>query len=413
MNEAIRHKTIDDNIENDETHCEFVDPYVDDNCNANANSNKLDGTKYEIKAIRVSYEDRYEWRKWVNRQPKTVLSDGTKVTLNVLFDLFREEKDGMAWPSKGYLAVESGGVDDRTIYNRLNQAESAYALIIGNRGGGVHHYDNGEVEGNTCHYYMAQPGKPLQGMEGDTLKNDAGYPEKSRAIPGKMTHDTLKPVSDNKPIDNPIHKPTDTPNPSASFGDVAGGGTVDPFSIEKEDSPPLVPSLDTDSTSFTEGTTALNPEAPNPSAMDDARAREPGNGVQGTQPVPRVPADLPVATDEQRAALCAAWSITWPDSSKTYRAIQRERAAMEVTVVLDAIEVLYIPRDEGAERALFDHIAAAVAKHRTEMMARRGEGTLTHEAIANVLAAAEVRPLGAGPQANEISDELLEEGKWL
>jgi hypothetical protein len=142
--------------------------------------------------------------------------------------------------------------------------------------------------------------------------------------------------------------------------------------------------------------------------MCDARAREPGN------PLPRVAADLPVATEEQRADLCAAWSIRWPDSSKMFPASKIEHETMCEMIGHDALAVLgRIIQTHSIDRDLWDRVRSALGKWRHELAWRRAEGNLSHEAMANVLAAAEIQPLDVQPPTYEISDELLEEGKWL
>ena len=247
------------------------------------------------KAIRVAYEDRWDWWKWVKRQPKSILSDGTKVTLSVLFDCFREEKGGLAWPSKEYLAIESGGVTERAIYGRIEQAENAQALIVANRGGGIVRHDNGTSDGVTCHYYMGIPGSLLQGM----------------------------------------------------------------------------------------------------------------------RPVP-----LPVATEDQRAALCAAWDMDWPVDGKMFKRTSMSHADAKYLCVNDALDVLGYLSDSGATLKMTKHVDSVLGPYRSELARQRCLGELSWATVANVLAVIGLKPPDA-PQdqipayvAVDI-DQLLEEGKWL
>ena len=365
------------------------------------------------KAIRVAYEDRWDWWKWVKRQPKSILSDGTKVTLSVLFDCFREEKGGLAWPSKEYLAIESGGVTERAIYGRIEQAENAQALIVANRGGGIVRHDNGTSDGVTCHYYMGIPGSLLQGMNDDTLKFSASYPEVERSIPGSSARYTLKQASYNTPIDTSKENPIDNPNPRTSFEGEADSGTVDFISVEIEGTPPLFPSLDTVGTTVSDEPIALSPETLNPSAMEDARAREPGSLLQGMRPVP-----LPVATEDQRAALCAAWDMDWPVDGKMFKRTSMSHADAKYLCVNDALDVLGYLSDSGATLKMTKHVDSVLGPYRSELARQRCLGELSWATVANVLAVIGLKPPDA-PQdqipayvAVDI-DQLLEEGKWL
>jgi hypothetical protein len=410
MNESV-HKLKDDVNSDyiDETHKNIE---IGDFDNGQVQKDIESADTDKPKAIRVAYEDRWDWWKWIKRQPNSILSDGTKVTLSVLFDCFNEDKNGRAWPSHEYLALESGGVTERTIYNRVTQAENAYALIVENRGGGVVHHDNGSADGVTCHYYMGVPGSVFQGSEEGTLKIHAAYPENPCSLPGKSAQGTLKPVSDNTPIDTPKENPIENPNRRASSTYGVDDSNDEFISIEIEESPPLVPFLDTHIATLTDEEPALNPETPSPSAMVKTRAREPGNDVQGMRPVP-----LPIATEEQRAALCAAWNMDWPVDGKMFKRTSMSHADAKYLCVNDALDVLGYLSDTGATLKMTKHVDGVLDPYRSELARQRCLGELSWTTVANVLAVTGLKPPDAPqdqiPAHVSAEIDLREEGKWL
>lgn len=292
---------------------------------------------------------------------------------------FLHGKAVTCYPSLPKIAAECG-MSERTTSTAADAFEAASLIARGSGGG----------NSNSSDYCLLLPCNCLQGLDRDTLQAYDRYLAKVINEPCKIDQDTLQLFA--RELKNHLRT---IDNQSDSKNAV-----LEDMDINKERTSKESPSLDTDSANVNDRETALNPETPNPAAMEDARARVPVTAVARIE--------LPTATAAQRNA----WDGAWPDDGHMIKQVDNKAHHF---IIYDCLRVMgYRWTDDDTSDIRMP--AGSATKFRDawlrdrlpgdvldELAARKMAGTLKAVDVANVLAAINLTPKPTPTDGRDLS----------
>jgi hypothetical protein len=312
--------------------------------------------------VMIGYADRFKWQNAMRAQPKSILSDATKVVLSAILEEM-DRKSHITTRTYGHLAKMTG-LTKSGARSCADKAEAEGWIKIEGKGGIVVD-ETGKSNGLANRFEIAVPATAIARFEGDTCYEDGTYLLWNPDLRAMKLVDTCYGHSTNTPLSSPSLPPIASP--------VAGAGQTDrKEEREQIQSPSLDPSNETE------------------------RESEIDSETSSTSPTETARASLPIATAAQRAT----WDGAWPDDDLIVEPISSlaPKETCHRRITYDSLELLGYadndPAPEGSGVKYRDRwLKALLPDDLVELAAKqKQDGRLRKVDLANMLAALDIAP---------------------